>query len=195
MLLLEGGQCLDHLRNPSQHMETAPVMETIAPTKSRSRHHRHSALSHHLPGGGRYLPIYSSQDDEENELVRVLQGSIPALSQRRRQLVCQNIQCYSSFLSCSQRVVFSKLGQLLNTNHTNPPTCNPLPTSFGSVQQDEEKMITQPSLWYLSVPVEEDHIYVQQGCNSLSFGYLVRSICQCSFGHLEGHHLCQCPPS
>ena len=60
MLLLEGGRGLDHHENPFQHMETAPVLATTAPTKSRSHHHKNSALSHHLPGGGIYLPIYSA---------------------------------------------------------------------------------------------------------------------------------------
>ena len=57
MLLLDGGQGLGHHENPSQHMETAPVLVTTAPTKSRSHHLIHSSLSHLLPGGGRYLPI------------------------------------------------------------------------------------------------------------------------------------------
>ena len=58
ILLLEGGQGLDHHENPSQHMETAQVLETTAPTKSRSHRHIHFALNHLLPGGGRYIPIY-----------------------------------------------------------------------------------------------------------------------------------------
>ena len=60
MLLLEGGRGLHHPGNPFQHMETTPKLSTDAPTKSRSHHHRHSTLSHHLPRGGRYLPIYSA---------------------------------------------------------------------------------------------------------------------------------------
>ena len=60
MLLLEGGQGLDHHGNPSQHMETTLVLVTTAPTKSRIHHHIHSTLSHLLPGGGIYLPIYSA---------------------------------------------------------------------------------------------------------------------------------------
>ena len=35
MLLLEGGQGLDHLKNPSQHMETAPVLVVVIPTIGR----------------------------------------------------------------------------------------------------------------------------------------------------------------
>ena len=54
MLLLEGGQGLDHLENPSQHMETTPLLATTAPTKSRSHHRIHSALSH------LYLPTCSA---------------------------------------------------------------------------------------------------------------------------------------
>ena len=55
MLLLEGGRGLDYHGSPFQHMETTLVLETVTPTKSRSCHHRHSALSHNLLGGGRYL--------------------------------------------------------------------------------------------------------------------------------------------
>ena len=54
MLLHEVGQGRCHLGNPSQHMENAPVLATAAPTKSRSRHHKHSALSH------LYLPTCSA---------------------------------------------------------------------------------------------------------------------------------------
>ena len=80
MLLLEGERGLYHHGNPSQHMETAPVLETTTPIKGRSHHHIHSALNHLLPSRGRYLPIYSAQADEEKKLVGVLQGSIPTLS-------------------------------------------------------------------------------------------------------------------
>ena len=72
MLLLEGGRGLDHHENPFKHMETALVLAIVTPSKSRSHHHIHSALSHHLPSGGRYLPIYSAYVEKENELVRVL---------------------------------------------------------------------------------------------------------------------------
>ena len=56
MLFLKGGKGMDHLENPSQHMETAPVLVTAVPTKSRSHHRTHSALIHLLPRRGRYLP-------------------------------------------------------------------------------------------------------------------------------------------
>ena len=72
MLLLEGEQGLDHLKNPSQHMETYLVMVTTAPTKIISHHHIHSAQSHLLPSGGRYLPTYSVYADREKIIVMVL---------------------------------------------------------------------------------------------------------------------------
>ena len=60
MLLQEGGQGQYHLRNLTQHMETAPRLVIVTPTKSRIRHHRHYGPIHHLPGGGISLPTYSA---------------------------------------------------------------------------------------------------------------------------------------
>ena len=60
MLLQEGGQGQYHLGNLTQHMETTPRLVIVAPTKSRSRRHKHSGLIHHLPSGGRFLPTYSA---------------------------------------------------------------------------------------------------------------------------------------
>ena len=71
MLLLEGGKGLGHLENPSQHMETAQVLVTTTPTKSRSHHRTHSALSHLLLDGGICLPICSAEADMEIGLVGV----------------------------------------------------------------------------------------------------------------------------
>ena len=58
MLLLEGGQALDHLENPSQHMETALVMVSVTPTIGRSHHHTHSELIHRCHGEGIFIPTY-----------------------------------------------------------------------------------------------------------------------------------------
>ena len=58
MLLLEGGQGLDHLGNPSQHMETALVLIAVIPTIGRNHHRRHSEPSHHRPGEVKFLRTY-----------------------------------------------------------------------------------------------------------------------------------------
>ena len=59
MLLQEGGQGHCHLRNPSQHMETTPVLVDIVPTIGRSHHRKDSEPIHRRPDGGRFLPTYS----------------------------------------------------------------------------------------------------------------------------------------
>ena len=60
MLLLEGVQGLDHLKNPFRHTETALVSVVAAPTRSRSHHRTHTALSLLLLDRGRCLPICSA---------------------------------------------------------------------------------------------------------------------------------------
>ena len=80
MLLLEGGQGLDHLENPWRHMETALMSVVVAPTKCRSHHRIHSALCLLLLNGGRCLPICSPLADVEIGLVEVWQGSTLVLS-------------------------------------------------------------------------------------------------------------------
>ena len=59
MLLQEGGQGRCHLKNLFQHMETAPMLVPITPTKIRIHHHIRSEPIHHLLGGERFLPTYS----------------------------------------------------------------------------------------------------------------------------------------
>ena len=59
MLLQEGGQGHCHLINPSQHMETAPVLVATVPTIGRSHRHRHFEPSHFHPGEEKFLPTYS----------------------------------------------------------------------------------------------------------------------------------------
>ena len=59
MLLQEGGQGHCHLRNPSQHMETALVLVAVVPTIGRNHHHKHSKPRHRHPGKGKFLPTYS----------------------------------------------------------------------------------------------------------------------------------------
>ena len=59
MLLQEGGQGHCHLKNPSQHMETGPVLVAVIPTIGRNHHDKHSELSHYRPGKGKFLPTYS----------------------------------------------------------------------------------------------------------------------------------------
>ena len=80
MLLLEGGQGLDHLENPCRHMETALVPVAVAPTRYRNHHHIHYAMCLLLLDGGRCLPIYSALADVEIELVEVWRGSNLVLS-------------------------------------------------------------------------------------------------------------------
>ena len=71
MLLLEGGQGLDHLENPCRHTETSLVPVAVAPTRCRSHHRIHSALCLLLLDGGRCLPICSALADMEIGLVEV----------------------------------------------------------------------------------------------------------------------------
>ena len=71
MLLLEGGQGLDHLENPCQHMKTTLVLVATAPTKCRSHDRTHSIMYLLLLDGGRCLPIFSASADVEIRLVRV----------------------------------------------------------------------------------------------------------------------------
>ena len=80
MLLLEGGQGLDHLENPCQCMETALVPVAITPTRYRSHHRTHYALCLLLLDGGRCLPICSALADVEIGLVGVWQGLTLVLS-------------------------------------------------------------------------------------------------------------------
>ena len=80
MLLLEGGQGLDHLENPFRHMETALMLVASAPTRSRSHHRTHFALNLLLLDRGRCLPICSDLVDVETRLVGVWQGSTLVLS-------------------------------------------------------------------------------------------------------------------
>ena len=56
MLLLEGGVDLDHLGNLIRHMETAPMLAPVVPTRYRNRHHTYSVLCHLLRDGGRCPP-------------------------------------------------------------------------------------------------------------------------------------------
>ena len=58
MFLQEGGQGHCHPRNPSQHMETAPVLVSVTPTIGRSHRHKHSELIQRRPGRGIFLPTY-----------------------------------------------------------------------------------------------------------------------------------------
>ena len=174
-------------------METAPRLETIAPTKSRSHHHRHSALIHHLLGEGKYLPTLLAQDDEENKLVVALQDSILALSQRIRLLVCWNTQNSSSCLFCSQRAIFSYSGSLSSTSHIGLPAYNLLLVSYGFESQGEVMMTLQPSLQCSSTPVKESCECEQQGCSYPSFECLAHSICR--YSSVQGHCLCRYLPS
>ena len=80
MLLLEGGQGLDHLENPCRHMETSIVPVAVIPTRYRNHHHIHYALSLLLLDEGRCLPICSILADVEIGLVEVWQGSTLVLS-------------------------------------------------------------------------------------------------------------------
>ena len=80
MLLLKGGQDLDHLENACRHMETTLVLVAITPTRYRSHHHIHSALCLLLLDGGICLPICSALADVEIGLVEVWQGSTLVLS-------------------------------------------------------------------------------------------------------------------
>ena len=80
MLLLEGGQGLDHLKNPCQHMETSLVPVAVAPTRYRSHHRIHSALCLLLLTRGRCLPIRLALADVEIGLVEVWRGSTLVLS-------------------------------------------------------------------------------------------------------------------
>ena len=59
VLLQEGGKGHCHPRNPSQFMETAPMLLVVVPTISRIHNRRHSELSHRRPGGEIFLPTYS----------------------------------------------------------------------------------------------------------------------------------------
>ena len=58
MLLREAGQGHCHPENPTQHMETTPVLVVIAPTIGRSHHRTHSEPIHRNPSEGRFLPTY-----------------------------------------------------------------------------------------------------------------------------------------
>ena len=49
MLLQEGGQGQYHLGNLTQHMETAPRLVTVAPTKRKNCRHIHFGPIHRLP--------------------------------------------------------------------------------------------------------------------------------------------------
>ena len=80
MILLEGGQGLDHLENPCRHTETALVSVAAAPTRCRSHHRIHYAVSLLLLDGGRCLPICSALTDVEIRLVGVWRGSTLVLS-------------------------------------------------------------------------------------------------------------------
>ena len=72
MLLQEGGQGHCHLGNPSQHMETTPVLVASVPTIGRNHHHKHFESSHRLLGGETFLPTYSVEADRERKMVEVL---------------------------------------------------------------------------------------------------------------------------
>ena len=74
MLLQEGGQGHCHLENPSQHMETNPMLVVVVPTIGRSHHHIHFESIHRRPGEGKFLPTYSVYDDGERMLVEVMQS-------------------------------------------------------------------------------------------------------------------------
>ena len=80
MLLLEGGQGLDHLENPCRDMETTLVPVVVVPTRYINHHHTHYALCLLLLDGGRCLPICSASADMEIGLVEVWRGSILVLS-------------------------------------------------------------------------------------------------------------------
>ena len=80
MLLLEGGQGLGHLESPSQHMETAPVLVAVIPTRYRNHHHIRYVMCLLLLDGGRCLPTCSASADVDIWLVEVWQGSMLVLS-------------------------------------------------------------------------------------------------------------------
>ena len=94
MLLLEGGQGLDHLKNPCRHMETALVSVAVSPTRCRSHHRTHSVLSLLLLDGGICLPICSALADMEIGLVGVWRGSTLVLSKKKK---ATNILEYPKF--------------------------------------------------------------------------------------------------
>ena len=133
MLLLEGGQGLDHLENPCWHTETTLVLVAATRTRSRSHHHTHCALNLLLLDGGRCLPICSSLADVEIELVEVWRGSTLVLSKKKK---ATNMLEYPKFFCLpllQSESFFLIIGTTPEHNHTGHPIYNPPPTSFGSV--------------------------------------------------------------